>query len=1043
MRPPLIATSAKNEVVQPLALPSQNNHKSLLENQQLLTTSNNNNIHIGDFDPSEFRIVDLSTSPPVTPETAFDRSPNHQQQQLFHHHQTALRSNSNSNFFVNNLDEKYVLFESFASSDDTSLNIESAANHHHHHLPLSETEPLLTNIEATVSDPDRSICLHKNSASLIFTKKEVSSNNSRRHHHHHHHRVNSYTDDQSIESQPFLSYQRQSIGATASEYSANQTKHLHSHHRNSSNHHNHHNYLEKSSGGRVQHHRRSLPLNYSGGTNNSNNASQRSGNYSANKQTTNTTAANTRKQHAYSWYAPVYSALEEELEQESRDSSPIHNLANAKKTPSHQVPCSENETVSLLDSKNQLNIQPQLHLTNLRARRAISSPQPPTNLTLPLTSTTTTTNNATYPPPYNNNNLVNGIHNQTNHHQQNENEGPHAGSLLAGGPIPRRRRFENFLKSLVGRKPSKDTSFSPPLLPSPEITITRTPSDQNVILRDPSGMRQPLHPESVSYLPDKVPTTSSTTSLNTAVQQKLWNVVPLLRREGSAASLHHEKSQSIVQYTGMRKCETVLALTRQSSSVCSPVSDTSGTPLGGSRTGGIRDSGGGCSINGIEQIRPLNRLRNSMSTSNATCSRCSSLLSLAVSGSRYSLNTANSGFVNVNNNSNNLNNNFSNLSSSSIISKTNDCVDGGSSSNGSSRKSSANDSSNIPPSNVTTATLNSTSSPSSGSSPLSPIIVSSISGTAVATLPVELEEFTCKLCLVDVAPKEATTLAQCGCRFCTECMRAYVEFEISEGAYDISCPDAQCPSQGVVALNEIDKLTSQNLMKKHHRYRLNREIELDKFRTWCPRAGCETVCLVGCTSDSALAPSSSSNEDKDNAILQAALCPVQCPSCKDEFCSGCKKPWHPNMSCDENNRRLAADGQDDIGIPFDNDLIKCCPMCAVPIEKDEGCAQMMCKRCKHVFCWYCLASLDDDFLLRHYDKGPCKNKLGHSRASVVWHRAQVIGIFAGFGILLLVASPLLLLAAPCIICCKCRICSGGNKMEEGEGDMEEATALQR
>lgn len=75
--------------------------------------------------------------------------------------------------------------------------------------------------------------------------------------------------------------------------------------------------------------------------------------------------------------------------------------------------------------------------------------------------------------------------------------------------------------------------------------------------------------------------------------------------------------------------------------------------------------------------------------------------------------------------------------------------------------------------------------------------------------------------------------------------------------------------------------------------------------------------------------------------------------------------------------------------------------------------------------------LQDDFLLRHYDKGPCKNKLGHSRASVVWHRAQVIGIFAGFGILLLVASPLLLLAAPCIVCCKCRICSeGGPKIEE-------------
>lgn len=64
------------------------------------------------------------------------------------------------------------------------------------------------------------------------------------------------------------------------------------------------------------------------------------------------------------------------------------------------------------------------------------------------------------------------------------------------------------------------------------------------------------------------------------------------------------------------------------------------------------------------------------------------------------------------------------------------------------------------------------------------------------------------------------------------------------------------------------------------------------------------------------------------------------------------------MNCEENTRRLAAIGQSDSMMIFDNDLIKCCPMCAVPIEKDEGCAQMMCKRCKHVFCWYCLASLD-------------------------------------------------------------------------------------
>ena len=33
--------------------------------------------------------------------------------------------------------------------------------------------------------------------------------------------------------------------------------------------------------------------------------------------------------------------------------------------------------------------------------------------------------------------------------------------------------------------------------------------------------------------------------------------------------------------------------------------------------------------------------------------------------------------------------------------------------------------------------------------------------------------------------------------------------------------------------------------------------------------------------------------------------------------------------------------------------------------------------------------MKDDFLLRHYDSGDCQGKLGHSRASVIWHRAQV------------------------------------------------------
>ncbi|XP_075224867.1 putative E3 ubiquitin-protein ligase RNF144A [Lycorma delicatula] len=276
--------------------------------------------------------------------------------------------------------------------------------------------------------------------------------------------------------------------------------------------------------------------------------------------------------------------------------------------------------------------------------------------------------------------------------------------------------------------------------------------------------------------------------------------------------------------------------------------------------------------------------------------------------------------------------------------------------------------------------------------------------------------FLCKLCLIEVPTSNMWTSTQCSCTFCLDCMRAYVEFEIAEGAYDISCPDALCEKQGVISMREIEDLVSSETLEKHKRFRLNREVELDKSRTWCPRAGCETVCTV-CSGPERCVPQS-----------------VHCPTCSTDFCSNCRAPWHQGVPCRPED--LAAPPVP--GVTFDSELIKCCPMCAVPIEKDEGCAQMMCKRCKHVFCWYCLASLDDDFLLRHYDKGPCKNKLGHSRASVIWHRTQVIGIFAGFGILLLVASPLLLLAAPCIVCCKCRVCSGGGKLDPEDDIPEES-----
>lgn len=56
-----------------------------------------------------------------------------------------------------------------------------------------------------------------------------------------------------------------------------------------------------------------------------------------------------------------------------------------------------------------------------------------------------------------------------------------------------------------------------------------------------------------------------------------------------------------------------------------------------------------------------------------------------------------------------------------------------------------------------------------------------------------------------------------------QCMKAYVEFEIQEGAYDISCPDALCQGQGILSIsNEISVLVSSEFLERHKRFRLNR-----------------------------------------------------------------------------------------------------------------------------------------------------------------------------------------------------------------------------
>lgn len=318
-------------------------------------------------------------------------------------------------------------------------------------------------------------------------------------------------------------------------------------------------------------------------------------------------------------------------------------------------------------------------------------------------------------------------------------------------PQPKYSRFEQLIKSLVGRKVSRDTSTNvvaaapiaagvttaiddvtlmsttvtptpmalnytlpTPNYPSPEIRITKSPSEYS-LLGGGGGMNSGLLTDHRTHM-------SSTASLNAAVQQRLWSVVPLLtRREtaGSCASLSQSTAANVGAIGGggqraalMKKCETVLALSRSSSSrhILEPAVVTASATA----TAAV--------------VRPLNRLRHS-SSSTITCSRCSSLLSLAANGSRYSLNVSQGGgFVAIGGDSGGC-----------------DVGDGSS--------------------------VLSTPTPAAGCSRDSLLAAAGPMSTTTAAAVAAVPMASCKLCLGDVPANKLTVIAHCGCVFCTEVSR--------------------------------------------------------------------------------------------------------------------------------------------------------------------------------------------------------------------------------------------------------------------------------
>ena len=147
--------------------------------------------------------------------------------------------------------------------------------------------------------------------------------------------------------------------------------------------------------------------------------------------------------------------------------------------------------------------------------------------------------------------------------------------------------------------------------------------------------------------------------------------------------------------------------------------------------------------------------------------------------------------------------------------------------------------------------------------------------TRFVTLARERSMVCCSICMVDYDLKQVQKIEKCHCLYCNQCLSEYLKFEIMVGAYEITCPDAKCPQNGVFGLLEIEDIVGKELFERHIEFRLNVEISLDSKRAWCPKPDCNNVCHR----------------------VKGLKTHFVCTKCNFEFCSSCLDPWHSSLTC--------------------------------------------------------------------------------------------------------------------------------------------------
>lgn len=188
----------------------------------------------------------------------------------------------------------------------------------------------------------------------------------------------------------------------------------------------------------------------------------------------------------------------------------------------------------------------------------------------------------------------------------------------------------------------------------------------------------------------------------------------------------------------------------------------------------------------------------------------------------------------------------------------------------------------------------------------------------------------CSICCED-KPSPMMITMKCSHKFCSHCMRTYVDGKVQSSQVPIRCPQLRCKYyMSSVECRSFLPLSSYESLERA----LAEANVLSSDRIYCPFPNCSALL----NPRECLSATASSSSQSDNSC-------VECPVCQRFICVDCGVPWHTSMNCEE-YQNLPLEERDAADITLhrlaQNKRWRRCQQCRRMIELIQGCYHMTC-----------------------------------------------------------------------------------------------------